>query len=236
MPGYGQYCPLALAAETLCERWNLLIIRRLIDGCRRFNDIHQGVPKISATLLSQRLQALDDAGLITTVPSESGRGKNYLPTDACLELESITNQVAVWGQRWSRDMRQEDLDPEFLLYSLHRRVDAKSMPAGRTVIGFRFTGAPRHCNRFWLIHTDGRAEMCLKDPGFPEDILVRSNLRRFIEGWRGLRDLRADIRSGRIRVDGPAGLVRQFPKWLMLSAYADTPRQRPGKERGLRDK
>ena len=91
MSKYGQYCPLALAAEVLCERWNLLILRRIIDGCRRFNDIHQGVPKISATLLSRRLQALEHAGLIQIKPATEGRGHRYLPLPACMELEPISN-------------------------------------------------------------------------------------------------------------------------------------------------
>lgn len=235
MPGYGQYCPLSLAAETLCERWNLLILRRIIDGNRRFNDIHQGVPKISATLLSRRLQALKTAGMIQIRNRSNARGHEYVPTDACLELEPITNAIAVWGQKWARDMTREDLDPEFLLYSMHRRLNGARMPGGRTVIAFLFSGAPAHCNRFWLIHEAGKTEMCLKDPGYPEDLLVRSNLKRFIEGWRGIRDLRADIRTGKVRVDGPSRLVRQFPSWLMLSAYSDTVRKRNGKEKRLQE-
>lgn len=233
MTRYGQYCPLALAAEVLGERWNLLIIRRIIDGCRRFNDIHQGVPKISATLLSKRLQGLEQAGLISIEASPEGRGRHYRPLAACMELEAISNDIAVWGQRWARDMTREDLDPEFLLYSMHRRLDGERMPPGRTVIAFRFTGAPRHCNRFWLIHHDGVTEMCLKDPGYSEDVHVRANLKRFIEAWRGIRDLRREIRSGAIEVHGPTSLVKAFPKWLQKSAYADTKRIRPGREARL---
>ena len=233
MSRYGQYCPLALASEVLCERWNLLILRRIIDGCRRFNDIHQGVPKISATLLSMRLKALEQAGLIRIEPMTDGRGRSYTPLPACRELEAISNDIAVWGQRWARDMSKDDLDPEFLLYSMHRRLDSSLMPSGRTVIEFQFTGAPRHCNRFWLIHADGETEMCLKDPGHPKDILVRSNLKRFIEAWRGIRNLKLEIRSGAIKIDGPRTLVKAFPDWLMGSAYADTERMRPGPEATL---
>lgn len=230
MSRYGQYCPLALAAEVLCERWNLLILRRVIDGCRRFNDIHQGVPKISATLLSSRLRSLEQAGLLRIEPAAEGRGHQYLPLAACDELEAITNSIAVWGQRWARDMTRDDLDPEFLLYSLHRRLHSERMPPGRTVIAFRFTGAPSHCNHFWLIHADGATEMCLKNPGYPEDVYVKTNLKRFIEAWRGIRDLRDEIRAGRIRLHGPEAMTKAFPDWLMKSAYADTERMRPGPE------
>lgn len=233
MTTYGQYCPLALAAEVLCERWNLLILRRIIDGCRRFNDIHQGVPKISATLLSRRLQSLERAGLIEIEASKNGRGKEYRPLPACDELEAITNSIAVWGQRWARDMSRDDLDPEFLLYSLHRRLDTQRMPAGRTVIEFVFTGAPRHCSRFWLINDDGVIEMCLKDPGYDQDLRITSNLKRFIEAWRGIRDLKQEIESGAIRVAGAPRLVKALPRWLLGSAYADTVRMRAGRESRL---
>lgn len=233
MSHYGQYCPLALAAEIVGERWNLLIIRRILDGCERFNQIHQGVPKISATLLSRKLEMLEKSGLVGKAPAKTGRGHRYTPTPACTELSSITHEIAEWGQRWAREMTASDFDPEFLLFSLHRRLDSSRMPAGRTVIAFRFSAAPKHCNRFWLIHRDGEVEMCLKDPGHPEDIYVQSNLKRFIEAWRGIRDMRAEIRSGEIKVHGPAKLVRAFPAWLMLSAYASTPRIRPGREARL---
>lgn len=235
MSHYGQYCPLALSAEVICERWNLLILRRIIDGCHRFNQIHQGVPKISATLLSKKLLALETYGLIVKKPTKLGRGYDYEPTSACLDLEPITNSIAVWGQRWAREMTATDFDPEFLLYSMHRRLDTSRMPQGRTVIAFRFTAAPKHCNRFWLVHCDGVVEMCLKDPGYPEDVYVRSDLKRFIETWRGIRHLHTEIRSGAIKVHGPAKLVRAFPSWLMLSAYANTARVRPGREARLQN-
>lgn len=95
--GYGQYCPLALAAELLCERWTLLVVSRLLDGCRRFNEIHRGMPKISPTLLKQRLEQLEHAGVCYRSPYENGRGHEYLPTEAGRELEPIVMSLAVWG-------------------------------------------------------------------------------------------------------------------------------------------
>ena len=44
---YGQYCPIAKSLELLAERWTLLIVRELLMGSRRFNDILRGVPRIS---------------------------------------------------------------------------------------------------------------------------------------------------------------------------------------------
>ncbi|MEM1188153.1 MAG: helix-turn-helix domain-containing protein [Pseudomonadota bacterium] len=236
MSRYGQYCPLALAAEVLCERWNLLIIRRLIDGCERFTEIHSGVPKISATLLSSRLESLAAAGILVRTPLEGGRGHRYELTEAGLELRPLVDAIAVWGQRWAREMTTDDLDPEFLLYSMHRRIDSDAMPPGRTVIEFQFSRAPPSCRRVWLIHADRAVDMCLKYPGFEVDLVVKADLRIFIECWRGFRDLNAEISAARIVLEGQSALRRQFSSWLLRSAFAEVERLRPGKERRLQSR
>src|SRR5262245_3970918 len=231
--GYGQYCPLALAAELLCERWTLLIISRLVDGCSQFNEIHRGVPRISPSLLSQRLAQLERAKLIERRPAKKGVPRKYVLTQAGRELGPIIEDIAVWGQQWSRDMRLDDLDPAFLLWSMHVRLDPARMPAKRTVLQFDFAGAPRDLRRFWIVGDGGVIDMCLKDPGYEVDIFVHSDLRLFIEAWRGIRDLRAEIRAHRIELLGPPSLTRQFPEWLQLSSLAPFPRRLPGREQRL---
>ena len=218
--GYGQYCPLALAAELLCERWTLLVISRVIDGCTRFNEIHRGVPKISATLLSQRLAQLEHAGLIVRKPLETGRGHSYELTEAGRDLDPIIMSLAVWGQKWSRDMQFEDLDPAFLAWSMHTRINVAAMPEGRTVMEFVFSGWQKGFIRFWLVVEHGHVDMCLKHPGHETDVTVRSDLRRFVEAWRGFRDLSAEIERGEIRVEGPKAFCDALPDWLMGSALA----------------
>lgn len=228
--GYGQYCPLALAAELLCERWTLLVVSRLLDGCTQFNQIHRGVPRISPSLLSKRLEQLVDAGLAERLAATATQPARYGVTPAGKALEPIIDQLAVWGQSWARDMTRDDLDPAFLVWSMHLRMDASRMPDGRTVIEFEFTGAPRDLRRFWLVNNDGVVEMCLKPPGFEVDLKVMSDLRVFVEAWRGIRDMKAEIRRGRICLLGPPRLARLFPNWLMLSALAIHPRKRRGRE------
>jgi DNA-binding HxlR family transcriptional regulator len=227
---YGQYCPLALAAELLCERWTLLVISRVIDGCTHFNAIHRGVPRISPAMLTKRLRQLEHAGLLTSTPARKGTPRTYSLTRAGQELGPLIDSLAVWGQRWARDMCTDDLDPGFLAWSMHLRMDAARMPPGRTVLAFEFSGAPRDCRRFWLVKEGDNIDMCLKDPGYEVDVQVRSDLRCFIEAWRGIRDLRAEIGAGRIKVMGATRLVRAFPDWLRLSGLATFPRLRPGRE------
>lgn len=228
--GYGQYCPLALACEVLGERWSILVLSRLIDGCRRFNEIHRGVPRMSASLLSQRLAQLEAAGMAERRPLPGGHGYEYFPTAAGWELEPVIMDLAVWGQRWARDMTDDDLDPGFLLWSMHTRLDTEAMPPGQTVLEFEFTGASKDNRRFWLVNKDGTVEMCQKDPGYAVDVKVMSDLRLFIEAWRGFRSLRGEIARGKIRVEGPRTLTRALPDWLKLSALAPFERRRPGPE------
>jgi len=231
--GYGQYCPLALAAEILGQRWTILVISRVIDGCTTFSEIHRGVPRISPSMLSKRLVELEDAGILVRSRNGHGSTATYAVTQAGRDLEAIIMDIAVWGQHWARDMTDEDLDPGFLAWSMHMRLDGGKMPPGRTVLEFDFSGAPRGTHRFWLLNEDGVVNMCLKHPGYETDVLVEADLQTFVECWRGIRDLRYEIESRRIRLTGPRELKRAFPDWLMLSALSPFARKRPGRERTL---
>jgi DNA-binding HxlR family transcriptional regulator len=228
---YGQFCPLSIAAELLCQRWTLLVVSRVLGGCTRFNDIHRGLPRMSTSLLSQRLTELQDAGILESRKAKSGPGREYSVTEAGKELAPLIDQMAVWGHRWARDMELEDLDPAFLVWSLHLSIDRAAMPSGRTVVEFDLKGGPEGSQRFWLVSQDGAVEMCLKDPGLDVDLAVTSDLWVFVDSWRGFRDLETEIRARRIRVLGPRSLVAQFPTWLRRSAQAPHARRRPGRER-----
>ena len=188
---------------------------------------------MSPSLLSQRLTELEDAGILSTRVAADGRRKEYHLTEAGRDLAPLIETMAVWGQHWARDMSIEDLDPAFLVWSMHTRMDPEAMPAERTVIRFSFSGAPDDCQEFWLVSEAGETEMCLKDPGYDVDLRVYADLLVFIETWRGFRDLRSEIRARRIRVRGPARLREAFPDWLRLHVLAGVPRLRPGRERRL---
>ncbi len=64
MTAYGQFCPVAKASEILAERWTPLILRELLMGSQRFNELERGLPKISRSLLSQRLRTFEEVGLL----------------------------------------------------------------------------------------------------------------------------------------------------------------------------
>jgi DNA-binding HxlR family transcriptional regulator len=229
---YGQYCPLALAAEVLGERWSILVLSRLLDGCCRFAGIRRGLPRIPVSTLTARLRSLEEAGLVTRQLDARG-APSYALTEAGRALEPIIDQMTAWGHAWGRDMNLEDLDPRFLAWSMHSRLNVAVMPRGRTVLKFEFSGVPANCRYFWLVHEGGAVDMCLKDPGFAVDVEVQGDLRVFVEAWRGFRSMRAEIDRGAIRVTARASLRRAFPDWLLLSMAAPVERRRPGPERGL---
>jgi DNA-binding HxlR family transcriptional regulator len=223
---YGQFCPVALASEVLAERWTLLVVRELLAGARRFNEIRRGVPRISGTLLKQRLQTLEDAHVVERYDSGDGRASDYRLTPAGEALRPVVTSIGQWGQRWARDIRPEDLDPGWLVWSMHRRLNTSAMPAGRTVIEIEFVDTPANQRRFWLVHCDGQVDVCLKDPGYDIALRVATKVRILAEVWRGIRSLNDELRAGGIHLEGSPGNRSAFPQWLLLSAYAPIKRER----------
>lgn len=220
MKGYGQYCPVALSAEVLAERWTLLVVRELLDGCRRFNEIRNGVPKMSATLLSQRLDQLEQAGIVRKDPAPDGKGFLYFPTQACNELEPVMNELGRWGQRWARGLTEADRDPTVLVWHMRSRIDRSKLPKSRTVIEFTFPDAQPAVRRSWLICTKREVDACTKWPGFDTDVAVTTSAATLIEVWMGRRSLRSAMRSGDVQVEAAPELKRAFPTWLRLSVNA----------------
>ena len=139
MKGYGQFCPVALAAEVFAERWTPLILRELLSGAHHFADLHRGVPRISRNLLCQRLDALAHGGIIERRPAPNGRGHEYWLTAAGREFGPVIEALGIWGYKWAaHDLRDEHLDPDFLMWVMHRLVRIENLPERRVVILFRF--------------------------------------------------------------------------------------------------
>ena len=222
---YGQFCPVAMASEVLAERWTLIILRELLAGSRRFNQIRRGVPRLSPTLLKQRLQTLEKAGIVERQSATDG-AFDYLLTQAGRDLQSVVHSVGEWGQRWARDIEKRDLDPGLLMWAMHRRLNTTVMPSGRTVIAIEFLDPRISHRRFWLVHVDGEVQVCLKDPGYDTTVYVSTHLRVLAEVWRGLRSINDELRAGTIRLAGSPSVCRDFPRWLLLSHFAPIKRQR----------
>ena len=224
MPSYGQFCPIAQASEVLTERWTPLVIRELaLAGSRRFNDIQRGVPLMSSSLLTKRLRQLEQAGIVERRPRPEGKGSEYHLTPAGEELGPVVTQIGIWSERWlRRPVFEETPDTGLLMWWMRGTVKADALPEGRTVIHFRFRGAPEKLRYFWLVLPE--ADLCLSDPGFGVDITVRSDPTTLTAVWMGDAGLAAALSGGGIELEGPEHLVRSFPKWFGLHPFASVER------------
>ncbi len=220
MKGYGQFCPIAKASEILTERWTPLVLRELIAGSRRFNDLRRGVPLMSPALLSKRLKQLERAGLVQR-RAGSGGASEYVPTAAARELEPIIEMLGEWGQRWVRSQfGPEDLDPGLLLWDIRRRADPARFPPGRTVVALVLTDAPRNKRHWWLVSESPEVDLCVSDPGFEVDLYVVTGVRSLTRIWLGELTVARAVDSGMLELIGPAALRRRFGSWLGTSPFA----------------
>jgi DNA-binding HxlR family transcriptional regulator len=223
MDGYGQFCPVAIACEVFAHRWTPLILRELFAGARQFNEIRRGLPRISKTTLTQRLRALESAGVVTCEAGGLGRPTSYQLTSMGREFAPVIQSLAAWGQRSSLRFDPENLDPELLMWNIRRRLATERLPAKRTLVRFSFTGLParvRRARMFWLVIEGGSVELCLKDPGDELDLRVEADLKSFAQLWLGEVDLQALLDSDKVRLRGRSGLVKAFPSWLLLSRFS----------------
>jgi DNA-binding HxlR family transcriptional regulator/putative sterol carrier protein len=210
---YGQYCPIAHALDVLGDRWSLMIVRDMIVGTSRFNDLARGLPGLSRSLLSKRLRQLERAGIVEHV------GSHYLLTDAGRQLESVVFGLAAWGAEWAFGAPDpHELDAELLVWWMHTRLDTADLPGHRHVIHVRFTDDRR---RYWIMIEAGTPSVCVADPGFDVDVTITADVKTLYQVWLGRLPLRDALRDGRLRFDGPPAIVRRMPTVLRLSPVAD---------------
>jgi DNA-binding HxlR family transcriptional regulator len=224
MTSYGQFCSMARAHEVLGGRWTLLVVRELLCGSTRFNDIRRGIPRISRTMLSERLQALVLAGAVAR--SDGEHGPEYALTDAGRELAELVGALGTWGQRWlPRHAAAEDLDLDPLLIDMQRRVRFEALPKEPMVVRFEIQ---RNKPRFMLLKP-AEASVCAQNPGFPEPLRVKSPLPALVAWWRGDAGFAEAQRMG-LTIDGPRPLARAFPAWFARYQFAQVEPVLPARE------
>jgi DNA-binding HxlR family transcriptional regulator len=215
--GYGEYCPIAKAAEIVAERWTPLIIRNIYLRSHSFSDIHQGCPRMSTTLLAQRLRALERAQVIERVAAPAGRGSRYYLTSAGQELAEVVLHMGTWGARWL-DLAPADYDAAVVLWAWAKFVDAGRLPPHRVVARFDISD-DKH--RYWMLLQRPESEVCVKNPGLDEDLIITTDSVTLTDVHRGRLGFGQAIKSGRLTISGPRDLARAFPTWGGLSYYAN---------------
>jgi DNA-binding HxlR family transcriptional regulator len=218
---YGQFCPVAQAAEVLTERWTLLVLRELLMGSSRFNELQRGVPRMSSSLLSKRLREMERSGLLTREPLQGERGHAYHLTPAGEALGPLVVSLGNWSREWlKREVSEEEADPALLMWDVRRSVRLDRLPQEQLVTFFRYRDAEEGKRAWWLVARPDNADLCFTDPGFAIDLQVDAEAQAMAEVWIGRLELGAAMKAERVRVSGPEHLVRSLPDWLGFSTFA----------------
>lgn len=228
--GYGQFCPVAMAAEILGTRWTLVLLRELLAGSTRFNELRRGVPRMSPALLSQRLKDLEAAGILQRAPAPGQPGvQEYTLTEAGRDLWPVIEAVGTWGQRWvETEVSLRNLDPGLLMWDMHRSLDRHHLPERRSVIQFSYPELPKNQRHWWLIVEPGDGvDLCWMDPGYDVNLYVSADLRAMTEIWLGRSTVERAKMEGRLRLVGERDLAGAMQSWLGLSAFAQVEKRLP---------
>jgi len=221
MKGYSQFCPVAKGAEIFNERWTPLIIREMMCGSRRFNDLKRGNPMMSPSLLSQRLKFLEQAGV---VEKKIGKGESaeYSLTESGRDLGEVVTRLGLWGLKWARSrLTKDDYDPQLLMWDIRRRIDTSAFPAQRVVMSFMFRDMPASRRAYWLIVDDGEVDLCIKFPGFDVDLAFITTSKTMADIWMGHTTIRKEIRNGNLSLEGGKALKKNIDDWFTYSVFSD---------------
>lgn len=215
MRSYGQFCPVAKAAELFCERWTALILRDLVAGASRFSELKRGVPLASPTLLSRRLKQLEAEGVVERRRAPCGSGWTYHLTPAGRDFAPLIEGLAAWGRRWTRrELAAHEIDLKLLIWGLERSVRPDAFGSRNAVVRLTLTDQPRGARDWWFVHADERVELCLEDPGFETDLYLTTTLPDMIYIYRGDLSISRAIADGRLEAHGPAWARRALTRWI----------------------
>lgn len=218
---YGQFCPVAKTAEILGEKWTLLILRELLLGATRFNQIQRAMSRISPTVLNKRLATLQRQGVIVRKKIPEQKVYEYQLTECGRELFPLVLKMAEWGMRWARStMRDEELDVELLMTDIQRRIDPAKLPRGQTVIKFKFTDLKNYAE-WWIKIVDEDVDLCIDNPGYDVDVFFTSDLRTMTEVWMGDLSLQKAQDDRRLMVNVISPHLRSLKSWFPLYRFAD---------------
>jgi DNA-binding HxlR family transcriptional regulator len=220
---YGQFCPIAKATEIIGEKWTILIIRELLMGGSRFNELQRGLSLISPTILSRRLESLTEHGLVVKKKIPGQKGHEYFPTESCKQLLPVIRSLGDWGMRWARsNLTEKDYDVELLMLYLKRSIVPEKLIGNETVIRFHFTDIDDYPD-WWLVAKGEELDLCVNDPGRDVDVYFTSSVRTMADIWMGDNSYRKALRDGSLKLVGNKALTRDITAWMTISLFADLP-------------
>jgi len=218
---YGQFCPVSKACEVIGEKWTILILRELLMGSTRFNELQRGLSLISPTLLSKRLDSLTAHGLVLKKKIPGQKGFEYFPTQSCKDLLPIIQSLGEWGFHWAiSSLTQKDYDVELLMLYLQRSVMVDKLPGKETVIRFNFTDVKKFPD-WWLVVSGDKVDACTKDPGKDIDVYFTTTIKTMVDIWMSYTTYRKAQKDGLIKIVGNPQLTNNITSWMANSIYAD---------------
>lgn len=218
---YGQFCPIAKATEILGEKWTLLVVRELLMGGTRFSELQRGLSLMSPTMLSKRLNTLEEHGLVLKKKIPNQKGYEYFPTKSCSELLPIIKTLGDWGMRWARsNLTEKDYDVELLMLYLKRSINPENLIGNETVIRYKFTDIKDYPD-WWMVVKGSDVDLCVKDPGKDVDVYFTTSVKTMADIWMGDTTYKKAIAGKTLTLVGPKTLTKDVSRWMEVSVFAD---------------
>jgi DNA-binding HxlR family transcriptional regulator len=200
MKRYGQACAIARALDVVGERWNLLIVRELTFGPRRYRDLATGLPGIPSNVLAARLKDLQAAGVVTrrTLPAPTDVTV-YELTDAGRALQPALKELLDWGVRYGPEPLEDDVSqPSWPLLAAAGRPSA--LPAGQVC-------ELRVGPEFFYLGSDAGTLTVRRGPAPGGDAVVTMSADTFYSLLTGQMTVTDAVRHS--TVDGDTGIARR---------------------------
>jgi len=224
---YGQFCPIAITSEILCTRWTTLVVRELMSGSTRFNQIRRGVPLMSPSLLSKRLTELSDHGVVQK-KHVKGNMVEYHLSAAGRELIPIIESFGTWGKRWfNSEVNLNKLDALLLMWDIHRLIKPEGISLDNCVVEFNFPELSSKKRRHWMVISQNDVNYCIVDPGLDTDLLITSSVRGLTSIHMGYSNFEDEVNQGSLVIRGNPQLAKAMSQWLGRSPFAGVTQQTP---------
>jgi len=211
---YDQYCTVARALDVVGERWTLLLVRELLTGPKRFKDLLGGLPGIGTNLLTGRLKALEEEGIVrrATLPPPAG-SRVYELTELGRALEPVVVELSRWGASLLGAPREEeDLRAGWAAVALRSAVNPSVAGERTETCEFRIDGEAFH-----LRLEGGEAERTelRQGPAPDPDLVVAGDAGTFLAVTSGRMSPEEAVGSGALRVEGstaenPSAMLTRF--------------------------
>ncbi|WP_246127476.1 winged helix-turn-helix transcriptional regulator [Amycolatopsis rhizosphaerae] len=210
---YGQFCGLAGALNVIGERWTLLVVRELLIGPTRFNDLHDNLPGMGPNLLTERLRTLIDLGVVTQRPVPGdGRARQYVLTEVGEQLRQPVLALARWGLRF---LGEEDSTgatrAAWGFLAVQSMISPDTVPDVSEVYQFRVAEEV-----FSIAVRDGEVAFS-RGPVADPDLTVECDTDTFIRIGAGMMSPFQAITTGAVKIIGAPAAAERITKMLGLS-------------------